>query len=141
MKTNLTAVAAATLLSSSALAHDIGHKHEHVEGGWNSEAGFVSDVDVKARLWNPRGKSQADVDERAEYVAQFFDGGRTAADRSGDVDIKERYKDAIVINSLMPSGIGTRRSRMSVSDPALRNSSNAASVLAIASALKSAGRR
>lgn len=37
------------------MGHEIDHDHEHVEGGWNAEAGFVSDVDIEARLWNPRG--------------------------------------------------------------------------------------
>lgn len=94
------------LLSSSALAHDIGHSHEHVEGGWNTDAGFVSDVDVKSKLWSPRGKSQAEIDKRAAYIAAFFDAGRTDEERKQDVAIKAKYKDAIVINSLMPSGVG-----------------------------------
>ncbi|GAM69324.1 microsomal dipeptidase [Vibrio sp. JCM 19236] len=93
-------------ISSTAVAHEIGHEHEHVKDGWTTEAGFVSDVDVKAKLWNPRGKSQDEINERAEYVAQFFDAGRTPEDRAGDEQIKQRYQDAIVINSLMPSGVG-----------------------------------
>ena len=32
-------------------AHDIGHQHEHVEGGWNSAAGFVSDIDFTEGLF------------------------------------------------------------------------------------------
>lgn len=87
-------------------SHEIGHDHEHVEGGWNAEAGFVSDVDPEAKLWNPRGKSQEEIDARAAYLAQFFDLGRTAEERAADAEIKSRYADAIVINSLMPSGIG-----------------------------------
>ena len=93
-------------LAGSALAHDIGLEHEHVEDGWNTAAGFVSDVDIKAKLWNPRGKSQDEIDARAEYVAEFLDGSRTAEERAADKDIKTRYKNAIVINALMPSGIG-----------------------------------
>ncbi|GAM61528.1 renal dipeptidase family protein [Vibrio ishigakensis] len=87
-------------------AHEIGHEHKHVKDGWTTDAGFVSDVDVKAKLWNPRGKSQDEINERAEYVAQFFDAGRTPEDRAGDEQIKQRYQNAIVINSLMPSGVG-----------------------------------
>ena len=75
-------------LGVSISAHDIGHEHEHVEGGWNAEAGFVSDADLEARLWNPRGKSQDVIDERAEYLAQFFDAGRTAEERAADAEIK-----------------------------------------------------
>ena len=71
------ATLASVALSGAVVAHEIGHEHEHVEGGWNAEAGFVSDVDIEARLWNPRGKSQEEIDARAEYLAQFFDAGRT----------------------------------------------------------------
>ena len=97
---------ALVIAGAVAMAHDIGHEHEHVEGGWNAEAGFVSDVDPEARLWNSRGKSQAEIDARAAYLAKFFDLGRTAEQRAADDEIKARYADAIVINSLMPSGIG-----------------------------------
>jgi microsomal dipeptidase-like Zn-dependent dipeptidase len=94
------------VLATTAYGHDIGHEHEHVEGGWNTDAGFISDVDIEAKLWNPRGKSQEEIDVRAEYLAKFFDLGRTAEERAADSEIKSRYADAIVINSLMPSGIG-----------------------------------
>ena len=60
-----TVLLTAFVYSGTALAHEIGHEHEHVEGGWNSEAGFVSDVDIEAKLWNPRGKSQEEIDQRA----------------------------------------------------------------------------
>jgi len=106
VKTKTIALTTAIIFSGVATAHEIGHEHEHVEGGWNSEAGFVSDVDIEAKLWNPRGKSQDEIDLRAEYLARFFDLGRTEEERATDVEIKARYADAIVINSLMPSGIG-----------------------------------
>lgn len=106
MNTRVLIIAMALFYSGFSTAHDIGHEHEHVDGGWNSAAGFVSDVDVEAKLWNPRGKSQTEIDARADYVAEFFDGGRTFEDREADNDIKARYRDAIVINALMPSGIG-----------------------------------
>ena len=106
MKVRTFSVAIAAIFSSAALGHENGHEHEHVEGGWNAEGGFVSDVDIKAKLWNPRGKTQEEIDARAEYIAQFFDGGRTVEERAADNEIKARYADAIVINSLMPSGIG-----------------------------------
>lgn len=92
--------------SSTTLAHDIGHKHEHVKDGHMSEVGFISHVDIKAKLWDPRGKSQEEINERAAYIASFFDAGRSEAERVEDKDIKARFKDAIVINSLMPSGVG-----------------------------------
>ena len=106
MKTGIALLFLVSLTVGVAVAHEIGHEHEHVKGGWNAEAGFVSDVDIEAKLWNPRGKSQEEIDQRAEYLAKFFDLGRTAEERAADDEIKARYADAIVINSLMPSGIG-----------------------------------
>ena len=105
MKRNLLFLALSLTLGS-AVAHDIGHEHEHVQGGWEAEAGFVSDVDMDARLWNPRGKPQFIIDQRARFLAQFFDAGRTPEERAADDEIKAHYSDAIVVNSLMPSGIG-----------------------------------
>ena len=46
-------VMAMLLPSALVWSHDIGHDHEHVEGGWNTDAGFVSDVDIEARLESP----------------------------------------------------------------------------------------
>ena len=62
------------LAAHVAAAHDIGHEHEHVEGGWNAKAGFVSDTDITAKLWNPRGKSQAEIDRGflGENVMRVF---------------------------------------------------------------------
>ena len=127
-------VAATAVLgfSSGVLAHDIGHEHEHVEGGWNAEAGFVSDLDLEARLWNPRGKSQQQIDARAAYLAQFFDGGRTAEERAADKEIRARYADAVVINSLMPSGIGIQGVDEARFEEAVRlNRDNGVSLLSI----------
>ncbi len=106
MKRIVIVIATSLILSGTALAHDIGHEHRHYESGWEAKAGFVSDTDIEAKLWNPRGKSQEEIDKRAAYIAHFFDAGRTAEERATDKEIRARYKDAIVINSLMPSGVG-----------------------------------
>ncbi len=68
MKIKLLTIATLAALSTVAYAHDIGHEHEHVEGGGNAKAGFVSDGDVKAELWNPRGKPDREIAERAAYI-------------------------------------------------------------------------
>ncbi|MCO4820862.1 MAG: membrane dipeptidase [Flavobacteriaceae bacterium] len=70
------------------------------------DGAIISNVDITAKLWNPRGKSQEDINKRAEYVATFFDKGRTDEERGTDKEIRARYTDAIAINSLMPSGVG-----------------------------------
>ena len=80
-------VAVSGLLAAAAMAHDIGHEHTHVEGGWNAKAGFVSDTDITAKLWNPRGKSQEEIDRRAEFVEQSFDGARTPEERAAATEV------------------------------------------------------
>ncbi|WP_189637821.1 dipeptidase [Thalassotalea sp. HSM 43] len=106
MQLKAISLAVLTTFAYSATAHDIGLEHKHVEGGHIAGTKFVSNNDIKATLWDPRGKSEAEINKRAEYVAAFFDAGRTDEDRKQDDKIKARYKDAIVINALMPSGVG-----------------------------------
>ena len=73
-----------------------------VEGS-NSIA--VSETDVTTQLWNPRGKSDELIAERARFLAQAAET-RTAKQKEVDMAYMERYKDAIVINSLMPTSVG-----------------------------------
>ncbi|WNC74004.1 membrane dipeptidase [Thalassotalea psychrophila] len=108
MKRKIIAITITTILSTAAMAHNIGHKHEHVEGGWNSAAGFVSDTDINNKLWNPRGKTTEDYKKRAKIVAQMSGSDRTEADMAKDVKTIARYQDAIVINSLLPSLVGVQ---------------------------------
>lgn len=104
--TRVVALTSSLLLPQIVFSHEIGHEHVHVKDGWNTASGFVSDVDIESKLWNPRGKSQHEIDKRAAYIAAFFDGSRTAEERAADKAIKDKYNDAIVINSLMPSAVG-----------------------------------
>ncbi|MEM1361584.1 MAG: membrane dipeptidase [Pseudomonadota bacterium] len=97
-----------SLMSGIVSAHDIEHSHEHVEGGWNAEAGFVSDVDITAKLWNQRGKSMEEIRERAKFVAETSDPPRTPEELARDKELQEKYSDAIVVNSLMPGLAGVQ---------------------------------
>lgn len=65
----------------------------------------VSETDVTARLWNPRGKSDEQIAPRAKFLADAA-ATRTAKEKEADKAYMERYKDAIVINSLMPTSVG-----------------------------------
>ena len=58
-------------------AHDIDHGHEHVEGGYNAQAGFVSDEDPQAYLFNPRGKPEDLIAARVRFLAEAYDLART----------------------------------------------------------------
>ncbi|MEM9061516.1 MAG: membrane dipeptidase [Pseudomonadota bacterium] len=96
----------AIAVPAAAFAHEIEHGHEHVAGGWNAEAGFVSDEDVTSKLWNPRGKSMDEIRQRASWLAEQYDLTRTPEQQVRVDEIRARYADAIAINSLMPSAVG-----------------------------------
>ena len=85
---------------------DIHPGYSDTADAYEVDGKVVSNVDIEARLWNPRGKSQEQIDQRAEYLGTFFDLGRTEEERAGDAEIRARYPDAVVINALMPSGVG-----------------------------------
>ena len=98
--------ALALLFTSSISAHEIGHEHEHVENGWNAKAGFVSDTDMTARLYNTRGKSQEEIVNRAMWLAEQYDLKRAPEQIARAVQAREKYADAIAINSILPSSVG-----------------------------------
>jgi len=90
----------------SANAHEIGQEHEHVEGGWNAKAGFVSDTDHTAKLFNTRGKSEEIIMKRARWLANQYDAKRTPKQQARAALAHEKYQNAIAINSLLPSSVG-----------------------------------
>lgn len=103
---NKTLIALTCTLALSVNAHDIGHEHEHVEGGWNAKAGFVSDTDYQANLFNPRGKDKATLVKRAIWLAEQYDLERTPAQDKRALQAREKYQGAIAINSILPASVG-----------------------------------
>jgi len=65
----------------------------------------VSNVDTEAFLWNPRGKNDEQIASRARFLADAATT-RTPEQMETDKAYMEKYKDAIVINSLMPTSVG-----------------------------------
>ena len=62
----------------------------------------VSNVDVHAPLWNPRGKSEERITARVEYLASVYDVVRTEAQQRRAAEARERYGGYIVINAMLP---------------------------------------
>ena len=102
----LPAIVIAIVSPLAAAAHDIKHGHEHVEGGYNAQAGFVSDEDPQAYLFNPRGKSEDLIAARVKFLAASYDLARTPEQQARADEAREKYADAIAINSLMPAAVG-----------------------------------
>ncbi|GEA59011.1 dipeptidase [Vibrio comitans] len=106
MKLNQIAIAVTLASSFSVFAHDIGHEHEHVEGGWNAQAGFVSDTDITATYFNTRGKDHETIVKRALWLAEQYDIERTPKQIERAKAVRKKYQDAIAINSVLPSSVG-----------------------------------
>ena len=63
--------------------------------------GFViSNDDVEAYLWNPRGKTDEQIADRAQFLTDAYEVKRTDAQLARAAEAREKYSDAIVINSL-----------------------------------------
>lgn len=106
MKVKTLSIIIASLVAVSTYAHDIGHEHTHIDGGWESKAGFVSNTDTRAQLWNPRGKSETEINERVAYLVPLLDAARSPEEEAKDLAFRAKFKDAIYINSILPSAAG-----------------------------------
>jgi len=67
----------------------------------------ISNVDVKAFRWNPRGKTDEQIAERAAFLAASYDIALTPEQQKRADEAREKYKDAIVVNSIMIGAPGT----------------------------------
>ncbi|WP_162892833.1 dipeptidase [Vibrio superstes] len=86
-------------------SHDIGHEHEHLDGGWNSKAGYVSDTDPKSYLWNPRGKSKEEIATRIQFLTEAYIPPSTPEQEARDALARKNYAEYIAINSLMATAV------------------------------------
>ena len=69
--------------------------------------GFViSNEDVTAYLWNPRGKSEEQIAARARFLTDAYDVKRTDEQQQRARKAREKYADAIAVNSLLPAVVG-----------------------------------
>ena len=64
--------------------------------GW-----VISNIDIKANLWNPRDKSEEQILERAQFLTDSYDLERTPEQQERARQAREKYADAIAINSVM----------------------------------------
>jgi microsomal dipeptidase-like Zn-dependent dipeptidase len=74
---------------------------EYEVDGW-----VISNVDVKAKLWNPRGKTKEQIEARAKFLTEAYDIKRTEAQTTRANEARVKYADAIVVNSLMAGSVG-----------------------------------
>lgn len=69
--------------------------------GW-----VISNNDLHANLWNPRGKTEEQILQRAQFLTESFDLVISPEQKVRALQAKEKYKDAIAINSVMIGATG-----------------------------------
>ena len=101
-----------TPTESAADTTDPGKKPE-IHQGYSETAplyevnGFViSNEDISAYLWNPRGKTEEQIAARARFLTDAYDVKRTDEQQQRAQQAREKYADAIAINSLLPAVVG-----------------------------------
>lgn len=101
-RVNFFAPAALTLaMSSQALAQEVHQGYSETADQYEVDGNIVSNVDIKAPLWNPRGKTPEQVQERADFLLESYDLVRTPEQQARAKDAREKYSDAVAINSVM----------------------------------------
>lgn len=96
-------------LATVAAQKPITQQSEQIHQGYSDTADqyevngvVVSNVDVAAPFWNANGKSDELIQQRATLMVEYIENTRTAEERAADAPIRQKYKDAISINAVMP---------------------------------------
>lgn len=100
--------------SSLVFAQDKGKIHQGYSDTapqYQVNGNIVSNVDITAPLWNPRGKSKEQLAARVEYLASKFDSPISKEDQRKAALVRKRYTKAIFINSLIPASVGIAANR------------------------------
>ncbi len=85
---------------------DIHQGYSDTADQYEVDGRVISNVDLEAKLWNPRGKTDEQIEARAQYLAKVYDIYLTDEETERANEAREKYADAIIINSLMASAVG-----------------------------------
>jgi membrane dipeptidase len=103
----LSALVATLIFAISVIAtEDIHQSYSDTAAQYEVNGNVVSNVDVTAPLWNPRGKSTEQLAARVKYLASKFDASISAEAKVKATDARRRYADAVFINTLLPASVG-----------------------------------
>jgi len=91
---------------------------------------IISNIDVRARSWNARGKSAELKVIRALFLTHAYNIALTDAEQARATLARQKYADAIVINSLMASGVGIVAVDEAVYEKGLKRNQNAGMTVA-----------
>ena len=87
--------------SAGAPATEIHQGYSETAEQYEVDGWVISNVDVRANLWNPRGKSEEQILERAQYLTDAYDLVRTSEQQERARQAREKYSEAVAINSVM----------------------------------------
>ena len=70
------------------------------------DGNVVSNTDIEARLWNPRGKTPEQIQQRADFLLAAYNLKRTPEQQARAQQARDKYQDAITVNSVMIGAAG-----------------------------------
>jgi len=66
----------------------------------------ISNDNIEAYLWNPRGKTKEQVAKRAQFISDAYEVKRTPEQQRRATEAREKYSDAIAMDSLFAGAVG-----------------------------------
>ncbi|WEM44162.1 membrane dipeptidase (plasmid) [Photobacterium sp. DA100] len=111
MKLSTIAIATSAALSVSVFAADatiqpIHQGYSDTAPQYEVNGKVISNVDVKAPLWNPRGKTKEQLKQRVKHLVEFYENTSSDLAKTKDIPYRVKYQDAIAINSILPNSVG-----------------------------------
>ncbi|WNC73956.1 membrane dipeptidase [Thalassotalea psychrophila] len=117
MKTQITILALTMSVAFSSFSYNAGDEakvqNTGVHQGYSATADqyevdgkVISNVDTKATLWNPRGKTEQQLQERGKFLGEAYDLSRSKEQQTRAKKAQTKYQDAIYINSVMIGSVG-----------------------------------
>lgn len=96
-----------TIVMSACAEQEVYQGYSETAPQYEVDGQIISNVDIRARLWNPRGKPEEQIRERAQYLAEAYDLVRTPEQQARAREARAKYADAVAINSIMIGAVGT----------------------------------
>ena len=92
--------------NGAAVGQEVHQGYSETADQYEVDGWVISNVDLHANLWNPRGKTDEQILERAQFLTDSYDLERTPEQLARAQQAREKYADAIAINSVMIGAAG-----------------------------------
>jgi len=129
-------LASSLMFSMSLYAAEEIHKgYSDTAAQYEVNGNVVSNVDIEANLWNPRGKSKEQVNARVKFLVTKLDMTISKEDQAKAAELRKRYGDAIFINTLLPASVGMAQNKPEHFEKGLKRNFDAGVTLVSATAV------